>query len=97
MLTPLHDNVIVERDEAEKKIGKIHLPDVARDRPQQGTVIAIGPGKMVDGKLQPMSDRLKVGAKVIFTMYGGDEVEHDGKKLLAIPESKILAVLTEGK
>src|SRR5678810_894323 len=72
-LTPLHDRVIVKREEAETKTtGGILLPDTAKNKPQKGTVTAVGPGKPnKDGKVTPL--QVKVGDKVLFTVWAGEE------------------------
>jgi chaperonin GroES len=94
-LTPLSNRVILEPLEDEKvtKSG-IVIPDTAdKQRPVQGTVIAIGPGKADEnGKPMPMS--VKVGDRVLFKKYGPDEVELDGKKYLVADEDFILAIVS---
>lgn len=93
-LIPLNDKVIVEANDDEKitKSG-IVLPDtVSKERPEQGTVISVGPGKMMkSGTRQPVS--VKAGQKVLFTKYAPNEVEVDDKKYLVISESDILAII----
>ena len=93
-LIPLNDKIIVEASDDEKttKSG-IVLPDtVNKERPEQGTVISVGPGKMTkSGTRQPVS--VKAGQKVLFTKYAPNEVEVDDKKYLVISESDILAVI----
>ena len=93
-LQPLGDRVVVEREEAQgTTAGGIVLPDTAKDRPQQGKVLAVGEGRVTkDGKRRPL--QVKVGDKVIFTSYAGDEfkVEND-KKVLLMREDDILAVV----
>lgn len=94
-LQPLGDRVVVEREEAqEKTAGGIVLPDTAKDRPQQGTVLAIGEGRLTkDGKRRPL--QVKIGDKVIFTSYAGDEFKVEGdKKVLLMREDDILAVVS---
>jgi len=91
---PLGDRVVVEREEAqEKTAGGIVLPDTAKDRPQQGKVVAVGDGRVAkDGKKRPL--QVKVGDKVLFTSYAGDEFKLDGdKKVLLMREDDILAVV----
>lgn len=94
-LKPLHDNVIVKRDEAVgKSAGGIILPDTAKETPRRGTVLAVGPGRPLDtssGGKQQMS--VKESDKVLFAAYGGSEVEVDGEKLLILAEKEILAVM----
>jgi len=92
-LTPLGDKIIVERQEAEDKTsGGIYLPDSAKEKPKQGKVISVGPGKVLDsGERGALT--LKVGDLVLFTSYAGTEVEHDGKELLIMSEGDVMAVL----
>jgi len=79
-------------EQEEEKVGSIYVPDTAKERPQQGKVIAVGPGKR-DGKdLIPMS--VKVGDIVLFSKYGGTEVKHGGKDYLILSESDILAIIS---
>ena len=96
-LKPLHDRVVVERSEAEEKTaGGIVLPDSAQDKPKQGTVIAVGTGRILDtGKSKPIE--VKVGERVLFGAYAGSEVKVSGKEYLVMTESDILAVISEGK
>ncbi len=91
---PLHDRVVVKRIEAEEKTaGGIIIPDTAREKPQQGQIMAAGPGGRDDvGKLIPID--LKVGDKVLFGKWSGTEVKLDGEDLLIMKESDIMGVLT---
>jgi chaperonin GroES len=91
---PLHDRVVVKRIEAEEKTaGGIIIPDTAREKPQQGQIIAAGPGGRDDaGKLIPID--LKIGDKVLFGKWSGTEVKLDGEELLIMKESDIMGVLT---
>ncbi len=91
---PLHDRVVVKRIEAEEKTaGGIIIPDSAREKPQQGQIIAAGPGGRDEaGKLIPID--LKVGDKVLFGKWSGTEVKLDGEDLLIMKESDIMGVLT---
>jgi len=91
---PLHDRVVVKRIEAEEKTaGGIIIPDTAREKPQQGQILAAGPGGRDDvGKLIPID--LKVGDKVLFGKWSGTEVKLDGEDLLIMKESDIMGVLT---
>lgn len=93
-IKPLHDNVVLKPAKAEKttKSG-IVLPDTAdKGKPEQGTVVAIGPGKILEsGALSKMS--LKVGDKVAFKKYSADEIEIEGETYLILSEDEILAVL----
>jgi chaperonin GroES len=90
---PLHDRVVVKRIAAEEKtIGGIIIPDTAREKPQQGEIIAAGPGgRDESGKLIPID--LKVGDKVLFGKWSGTEVKLEGEELLIMKESDIMGVL----
>jgi len=92
-LRPLHDRILVERIESEEKTaGGIILPDSAKEKPQQGKVIAAGAGKKAeDGKLIPMD--VKVGDKILFGKYSGSEVKIDGVEYLIMREDDVLGVL----
>lgn len=91
MIKPLADRVVVKvLTQEEVTSGGIVLPDTAKEKPQEGEVVAVGPGKYEDGKLVPMT--VKVGEKVIFSKYGGTEVKVDGVEYLILRESDILAV-----
>lgn len=92
-LRPLHDRLLVKRlEEKEQVFGGIIIPDTAKEKPQQATVLAVGPGRTTDdGKLQPVS--VKVGETVIFGKYSGTEVKVDGDELLIIREDDVLGVL----
>jgi len=94
-IQPLGNRVVVDREEAEEKTsGGIVLPDTARDKPQQGKVLAVGEGRRnKDGKLQPVS--VKVGDTVLFTSFAGEEFRLDGgeKNVLLMREDDILAVV----
>jgi len=92
-LRPLDDRVVIKQSEAQAKTnGGIYLPDTAKEKPQIGKVIAMGPGKMLDdGKRSEMS--LKKNDKVVYGKYIGSEVEIDGEKYVIIRESDILGVV----
>ncbi len=92
-LQPLHDRVLVKRlEEKEVKRGGIIIPDTAKEKPQEGEVIAVGPGKVTDdGKLQPMS--VKVGDKILFGKYSGSEVKLGDEEYLIMHEGDILGTL----
>ena len=89
---PLHDRIIVQRiDEGEQKVGGIIIPDTAKEKPQQGKVVAVGKGKVTeDGRLQPLD--VKKGDRVLFNKYSGNEVTVDGEELLIIREEDVLAI-----
>ena len=90
---PLHDRVLVKRVEAEEKTsGGIIIPDTAKEKPQEGEVVAVGPGARDDsGKLIPLD--LKTGDRVLFGKWSGTEVKVDGQDLLIMKESDILGIL----
>ena len=92
-IRPLHDRVVVRRlDEETKSSGGIVLPDSATEKPSQGEVLAVGPGKVLDnGDVRPLD--LKAGDKVLFGQYGGSTVKVDGDELLILSESEIFGVL----
>ncbi|HEX6549418.1 MAG TPA: co-chaperone GroES [Gammaproteobacteria bacterium] len=95
-IRPLHDRVIIKRMESEtKSAGGIVIPDNAAEKPIKGEVIAIGKGKILEnGDVRPLD--LKVGDKVLFGKYSGNEVKVDGEELLVMKEDDIMAVI-EGK
>jgi chaperonin GroES len=90
---PIGDRVIVRRVEADQKTkGGIVLPDTAKEKPKEGKVVAVGPGKILDnGKTSSMS--LNEGDKIIFSSYAGTEVKIDGEEYLIMKEDDVLAVL----
>jgi chaperonin GroES len=90
---PLHDRVLVKRIESEEKTARgIIIPDTAREKPQQGRILAAGPGARDEaGKLTPID--VKVGDKVLFGKWSGTEVKLDGEDLLIMKESDIMGVL----
>ena len=94
-IRPLHDRVIVKRLESERKTASgIVIPDTAGEKPDQGEVIAVGNGKILeDGKVRPMS--VKPGDKVLFGKYAGQAVKVDGEELLVLREEDILGVIEE--
>jgi chaperonin GroES len=90
---PLHDRVVVRRIDAEEKTsGGIIIPDTAKEKPQQGEVVAVGPGARDDaGRLIPTE--LKAGERVLFGKWSGTEVKIDGEELLIMKESDIFGVI----
>jgi chaperonin GroES len=92
-LRPLHDRILVRRlEEAEQKRGGIIIPDTAKEKPQQATILAVGTGRVSDdGKVQPLD--VKTGDKVVFGKYAGTEVKIDGEELLIIREDDVLGVI----
>ena len=92
-LKPIGDRVVIELldQEEEEKVGSIYVPDTAKEKPQQGKIVAVGQGRR-DGKdLIPMT--VKTGDKDLFSKYGGTEVKHGGKDYLILSESDILAII----
>ena len=92
-LRPLHDRIIVKRmDQETKTASGIVIPDAAAEKPDQGEVLAVGNGKILDnGKVRPMS--LKVGDRVMFGKYAGQAVKVDGQELLVMREDDIVAIV----
>jgi chaperonin GroES len=92
---PLHDRIIVQRiDEGEQKVGGIIIPDSAKEKPQQGTVIAVGNGKTNDnGKRIPLD--VKAGDRILFGKYSGQEIKLDGQEYLIMKEDDVLAVIED--
>jgi chaperonin GroES len=92
---PLHDRVVIKRIEAEEKSsGGIIIPDTAKEKPQEGEVIAVGPGgRDENGKLIPID--VKVGDRVLFGKWSGTEVKLDGVEYLIMKESDLMGVLVE--
>ncbi|MCP5179350.1 MAG: co-chaperone GroES [Pseudomonadales bacterium] len=92
-IRPLHDRVVVRRLEEEKKTaGGIVLPDTAGEKPQQGEVLAVGTGKVLEnGDVRPMA--VKVGDRVIFGQYGGSTVKINNEELLILTETEIFGVV----
>jgi chaperonin GroES len=90
-LQPLADRVLVKPIEKEEKTKSgIYLPDTAKEKPQEGEVLAVGPGKMSDdGKRIPLD--VKVGDRIIYAKYGGTEIKVDDEELIILRESDILA------
>jgi chaperonin GroES len=92
-IKPLHEKVVVERMDAEtKSAGGILIPDSAKEKPMKGTVIAVGPGRVLDsGEVKALE--VKKGDKVLFGGYAGSDVKLDGKDYLIVNESEIFAVI----
>ena len=90
---PLHDRIIVQRlEEGEQKIGGIIIPDSAKEKPQQGKVIAVGAGKAdKDGKRIPLD--VQAGDTILFGKYSGQEIKIEGEEYLIMREDEVLAVL----
>jgi len=92
-LRPLHDRILVRRlEEVEQQRGGIIIPDTAKEKPQQATVLAVGTGRTTeDGKVQPLD--VQIGNRVVFGKYAGTEVKVDGEELLIIREDDVLGIL----
>jgi chaperonin GroES len=90
---PLHDRIIVQRiEEEEQRVGGIIIPDTAKEKPQQGKVVAVGKGKIEkDGKVTPLD--VKAGDTVLFGKYAGQEIKVDGDEYLIMREEEVLGVI----
>jgi chaperonin GroES len=91
-IRPLHDRILIQRlDEGEQKVGGIIIPDTAKEKPQQGEVLAAGPGRRSDqtGELIPVD--VAVGDVVVYSKYGGTEITVDGEDLLILTSRDVLA------
>jgi chaperonin GroES len=90
---PLHDRIIVQRiEEDEQRVGGIIIPDTAKEKPQQGKVIAVGKGRLEkDGKVTPLD--VKAGDTVLFGKYAGQEIKIDGAEYLIVREEEVLGVI----
>src|SRR6201988_4894741 len=93
---PLHDRIIVSRiEEGEQKVGGIIIPDTAKEKPQQGKVVAAGSGKSKDdGKRVPLD--VKAGDLILFGKYSGQEIKLDGEEYLIMREDEVLGVIENG-
>ena len=92
-LTPLHDRVVIRRiQETETVRGGIIIPDTAKEKPQEGVVIAVGTGKYEKGQTVPLA--VKEGDRVLFGKYSGSEIKIDGEELLIMKEDEILGILS---
>jgi chaperonin GroES len=97
-IRPLHDRVVVKRieDETEKTAAGLFIPDSAKEKPQQGEVVAVGKGKTADdGKL--ITPDVKAGDRILFGKYSGSDIKIDGVEYLIMREDEILGVLEGGK
>jgi chaperonin GroES len=94
---PLHDRVLLKRIEEKEEVkGGIIIPDTAKEKPMEGEVISVGPGKMMDdGKRSPMD--VKAGDRVLFGKYAGTEIKIEDEEFSIMREEEILAVLMKGK
>lgn len=93
---PLHDRLLVRRIEDQETVrGGIIIPDSAKEKPQEGEVVAAGKGKVTeDGKVLPLD--VKEGDRILFGKYSGNEIKLDGEELLILREDEVLGVLTNG-
>jgi chaperonin GroES len=93
---PLHDRILVQRiEEGEQKIGGIIIPDTAKEKPQQGKVVAVGQGKVKDdGGRIPLD--VKSGDHILFGKYSGQEIKLDGEEYLIMREDEVLAIIDSG-
>ena len=94
-IRPLHDRVVVKRIEEKETVqGGIIIPDTAKEKPQEGEVVAVGPGKRLDdGKLVALD--VKVGDHILFGKYSGSEIKLEGEEVLIIREDEILGVIED--
>jgi len=93
-IKPLEDRILVKSIEAEQTTASgLVIPDTAKEKPQEGEVLAVGPGRFEDGQRLPLD--VKVGDKVIYSKYGGTEVKYDGQEYLILSARDVLAVVTK--
>lgn len=94
-LRPLHDRVVIKPIDREETFagGQLVLPETAKEKPQQGEILAVGPGRFDEDGKRRMPLDVKVGDQVLFAKYAGTEVKIDGEKVLILKEADILAVL----
>ena len=92
-IKPLADRVLLEAaDQREEKIGEIYIPDTAKEKPNEGVVVEVGPGKVTDdGKT--ITPEVKAGQRVLYSKYSGTEIKENGKDYLIVRESDILAIV----
>ncbi len=91
-IKPLGDRVLIEVTEEElQKQGALYIPDTAKEKPQQGKVIAVGRGRYEDGKWVPLD--VKPGDMVLYGKYAGTEIKHEGKEYLIVRENDVLAIV----
>jgi chaperonin GroES len=90
---PLRDRILVKRlEEAEQRVGGIIIPDTAKEKPQQGKVVAAGTGRVTDeGKILPLD--VKTGDRILFGKYSGTEIKLDGEEYLIVREDEVLGIL----
>ncbi|HET8970165.1 MAG TPA: co-chaperone GroES [Candidatus Nanopelagicales bacterium] len=91
-IKPLEDRILVKTLEAEQTTASgLVIPDTAKEKPQEGEVLAVGPGRFEEGQRLPLD--VKVGDKVIYSKYGGTEVKYDGEELLLLSARDVLAII----
>jgi chaperonin GroES len=91
-IKPLEDRIVVQASEAETTTSSgLVIPDTAKEKPQEGTVLAVGPGRFEDGNRVPLD--VKVGDKVLYSKYGGTEVKYAGEEYLVLSARDVLAVI----
>ena len=92
-IKPLEDRIVVQANDAESTTASgLVIPDTAKEKPQEGTVLAVGPGRFEDGNRVPLD--VKVGDKVIYSKYGGTEVKYSGEEYLILSARDVLAVIS---
>ncbi|MEI5909478.1 co-chaperone GroES [Bacillus spongiae] len=95
MLKPLGDRVVIELVESEEKTASgIVLPDSAKEKPQEGVIVAVGAGRVLDSG-ERVAPEVAVGERILFSKYSGTEVKYDGSEYLVLRESDILAILSK--
>ena len=93
-IKPLEDRILVKTVEAEQTTASgLVIPDTAKEKPQEGEVLAVGPGRFEDGQRLPLD--IQVGDKVIYSKYGGTEVKYDGQEYLILSARDVLAIVTK--
>ncbi len=93
-IRPLEDRIVVQPSDAEQTTASgLVIPDTAKEKPQEGTVLAVGPGRFEDGQRIPLD--VKVGDRVIYSKYGGTEVKYDGQEYLLLSARDVLAIVTK--
>ncbi|MBO4554072.1 co-chaperone GroES [bacterium] len=90
-IKPLSDHILVQRVESLSQKGGIFIPESAKEKPQEAKVIAVGPGKVEDGKRVPLE--VKVGDQVLITKYGGTEITYNDEKYIILREEDVIAVI----
>ncbi|CAA9349601.1 MAG: co-chaperone GroES [Actinomycetota bacterium] len=91
-IKPLEDRIVVQANDAESTTASgLVIPDTAKEKPQEGTVLAVGPGRYEDGNRVPLD--VKVGDKVLYSKYGGTEVKYAGEEYLVLSARDVLAVI----